>query len=189
MSRVMVSKRWLSWLAIATALLIILGTGQRNFVQVDAAMAQRSGPKAIAAQLYQQYPQLPLENQYVRKSTKEQAQDSTLLSRLIEYHTVIKGRAPNLRLDWKLTWADYLGLNEYLVEDKYPGHAYLKSNPMERDRDIIATFNRKQRTDLTQSLVNLYSEAQPAPGPPASAPPTGPVSPASPPGASRLLDR
>jgi hypothetical protein len=151
-------KGWFSWLAIATALIIILGTGHRSWRSVDSAIAQRIDPRDIAAQVYQQQSELPLENQYVRKGSGKVVDSSTLVSRLIEYHTLTKGRSPTSRLDWKITFADYLGLNEYLVEDKYPGKAYLKSSPMEGDRTIIQSFNRKQRADLIQALVNLHAD-------------------------------
>ncbi len=171
-------KRWFSWVAIATALFIILGTGHRSIVSIDSATAQRTSPKTIAAQVYKQYPELPLENQYIRQRTGKVADKSTLVSRFIEYHTLTKGRSPKLRLDWKWTFADYLGLNEYLVEEKYPGQAYLKSNPMERDRTVIQSFNRKQRAELIQALVDLYAGRQAASSSPQSSPPsaTGPVS-------------
>jgi len=151
-------KWWFSWVAIATTLLIVLGTGHRSLLSIDSAAAQRIDPREVAAQIYQQQPELPLENQYVRKRGGKVAKNSTLVSRLIEYHTLTKGRSPKFRLDWKFTFADYLGLNEYLVESKYPGKAYLKSSPMAQDRTIIESFNRKQRTELIQALVNLHAD-------------------------------
>jgi hypothetical protein len=161
-------RRHLSWLAIATALLIILGSGRPG--QIDAAFAQQASPKAIAAQVYEQHPELPLENQYVRSRNGKVATDVTLVSRLIEYHTLVKGRSPKFRFDWKMTLADYMGLNDYLTEGEYPGHAYLKSNPMERDITVVQSFNRQQRSDLVQALADLYAE--PAASDPAHSPPS-----------------
>lgn len=148
---------WFRWLAIATTLLVILSSGHRSLLSIDPAVAQRANPREVAAEVYRQLPELPLENQYVRKRNNKVAENSTLVSRFIEYHTLTKGRSPNFRLDWKITFADYLGFNDYLVEKTYPGQAYLKSNPMERDREVIQSFNRKQRADLTQALVNLHT--------------------------------
>lgn len=176
-------KWWFSWVAIATTLLIILGTGHRSLLSIDAAVAQRIDPREVAAQIYQQQPDLPLENQYVRKRSSKVVESSTLVSRLIEYHTLTKGRSPKFRLDWKITFADYLGLNEYLVENKYPGHAYLKTSPMQQDRAVIQSFNRQQRADLIQALVNLHTVgtvAAPAQTAPAAAPPPSENIPAAP---------
>ncbi|MEO0375040.1 MAG: hypothetical protein AAF329_10530 [Cyanobacteria bacterium P01_A01_bin.17] len=162
---------WFIGVAIATTLTIILGTGHRSLLSIDSAAAQRIDPREVAAQVYQQQPELPLENQYVRKRSRKAVESSTLVSRLIEYHTLTKGRSPRFRLDWKFTFADYLGLNEYLVEKKYPGHAYLKSSPMEQDQAIIQSFNRQQRADLIQALVDLHTvgtatvPAEPPPAP------------------------
>ncbi|MGB7413044.1 MAG: hypothetical protein WA902_02450 [Thermosynechococcaceae cyanobacterium] len=173
--------RWrFSWLAIATAL-IILGTGHPNLWPIDAAFAQQGTSKAIAAQVYERHPEFPLENQYERTRGGKVADDVTLVSRLIEYHTLVKGRSSQSRFEWKTTLADYLGLNDYLREEEYPGHTYLKSNPMERDVAVVQSFNRQQRSDLVQALADLYGgsvtpstePATSAPGlPPTSAPPS-----------------
>ncbi|MGF1601413.1 MAG: hypothetical protein ACFCU8_05220 [Thermosynechococcaceae cyanobacterium] len=185
--------RWrFSWLAIATTLIIILGTGHQSLWQVDAVFAQQGNSKAIAAQVYEQHPEFPLENQYVRSRSGKAADDVTLVSRLIEYHTLVKGRSPKFRLEWKTTLADYMGLNDYLRAEEYPGHAYLKSNPMEQDVTVVQSFNRQQRSDLIQALADLYggpvtASSEPktsAPGLPPSAPPSAPTpvfAPANPP--------
>ncbi len=172
-------KWWFSWVAIATTLFIILGTGHRSLLSIDSATAQRIDPREVAAQVYQQQPELPLENHYVRKRGGKVAENSTLVSRLIEYHTLTKGRSPKFRLDWKFTFADYLDINEYLVESKYPGRAYLKSSPMAQDRAIIQAFNRKQRAALIQALVDLHTQLGPQGSGQAPAEPAAPSAPAS----------
>lgn len=107
--------------------------------------------------VYQQLPDLPLENKYVSKETGKVDADSTLVDRLIRYHVYVKGRSPNYRLDWKLTIADYLGANEVIEEKGYPGANYLSQNPLEGDRAAVARLKRKQRDALVQSLVNVFN--------------------------------
>lgn len=108
--------------------------------------------------VYEQLPFLPLENKYVNKETGKVAKDNTLVSRLLQYHVYVKGRAPNYRLDWKLTLSDYLGANELISETAYPGHDTLKTNPLESDRQAITKLSRKQRNDLIQTLVSLFAK-------------------------------
>lgn len=111
----------------------------------------------IADQVYQQLPGFPAENQYVRKESGQVATDSTLVKRLIQYHTSVKGRSPLTRFDWKITLADYLGLNDYLVEETYPGKIFLKTNPLASDRTTIQGLTRTQREDLIQALVTSFT--------------------------------
>lgn len=154
-------------------------------------------------QVYQLMPDLPLENQYVNKDTRE-VSTSTLISRLIQYHTTTKRRSPLYRLDWKLTLADYLGVNEGISSSIYPGANALRTNPLEGDRAAIQKLNRVQRDALVQALVTTFSPAVPADSsgnPPVSQPSVSPspsvspnpsVSPSSPrreprPGDANLL--
>jgi hypothetical protein len=119
-------------------------------------LAQFQSPKDVAAVVYKRLPSFPLENQYIRVETKNQATDSTLISRLIQYHTSVKGRSPLYRLDWKITLADYLGVNDYLEDATYPGHAFLSKSAMEQDRALIQKLNRSQRNALVQALVDGF---------------------------------
>jgi hypothetical protein len=118
-----------------------------------ASVAQSESPVDVAQVVYKKLPNLPLENQYLRAATGKPATESTLVSRLVQYHS-IKGRSPAYRLDWKITLADYLGINDYLRLDVYPGNAFLKTNPMERDRKAIQSLNQAQRNALVQALVD-----------------------------------
>lgn len=152
------------------------------------AVAQRLNAKLAADAVYSQLPELPQENQYVRRKGNKPAPNSTLVSRLIRYHTQVKGRSPQYRFDWKITLADYLGLYENLREEEYPGKSYLKTNPMESDRKLIRQFTRKQRLALTQALSDVYAsqvpqqaapppeKQQPEPPKPAAAPDPEPIS-------------
>ena len=107
--------------------------------------------------VYKQLPNLPLENKYVSRESGKVSPDNTLVSRLIEYHIYVKGRAPNYRLDWKLTLADYLGVNELIQDTTYPGAKTLRQNPIEGDRAAINRLNRQQRDALVQSLVSVFT--------------------------------
>ncbi len=112
-------------------------------------------------QVYQRLPDLPMENQYVSKETGKVDPNSTLVSRLIRYHVYVKSRPPTYRFDWKLTMADYLGANEYLVESAYPGNETLRQNPMESDRAVIQKLTRAQREALVDALVSVFRASTP----------------------------
>jgi hypothetical protein len=151
-----------------------LGTGSWFTLPVQA---QADTPEAIALQAYEQLPWLSKENQYQRQDNGKIAEESTLMSRLIRYHTQNKTRSPFFRLDWKLTLANYLGLDDYIQAETYPGASYLNPNPMESDRKIIQGLNRKQRDALVQAIVDIYD---PAEGSKASAPNVSPTGGATP---------
>ncbi|MGV0026611.1 hypothetical protein [Phormidesmis priestleyi] len=111
------------------------------------------------AKVYQQMPDLPLENQYVNRETGKVDPNNTLVSRMVRYHQYLKGRPLVYRLDWKLTLGDYLGINEPMLESSYPGFDNLRKNPMESDRAAISRLSRMQRNALVQALVNVFNPA------------------------------
>ncbi|MGD1874495.1 MAG: hypothetical protein ACFB02_15750 [Mastigocoleus sp.] len=121
------------------------------------ALAQSFADFGSWRQVYQQLPEFPKENNYVSKNTGKVAKNHTLARRMLEYHIYFKGRAPNYRLDWKFTLADYLGANEIMYDKSYPGSDSLKKNPLEGDRAVISKLNRKQRNALIQAFVNIFS--------------------------------
>jgi hypothetical protein len=131
--------------------------------------------------VYKLIPSFPLENQYVNRDTGKVSQNNTLASRLIRYHVYTKGRPPNYRLDWKLTLADYLGVNERISESTYPGADTLRTNPLEGDKAVINRLTRAQRDQLVQVLVSIFTPAAGSTSgqSPANAP-TNPANPASP---------
>jgi hypothetical protein len=131
--------------AIAT-LTAIASLNLAAFAQQPSTADTRDAGKPV----YKQLPNLPLENKYV-------SPDNTLVNRLIQYHFYVKGRAPNYRLDWKITLADYLGVNELIQEATYPGANTLRQNPLEGDRAAINRLNRQQRDALVQTLVNVFT--------------------------------
>lgn len=108
-------------------------------------------------QVYKAVPDLPLENQYMSRETGKIDPNNTLVTRMIRYHYFIKGRPVNFRLDWKYTLADYLGINEPIQAETYPGADNLRKNPFESDRAIIQKLNRRQRDALVQALVNVFT--------------------------------
>jgi hypothetical protein len=171
-------------LGLALALGGALGLGGRSpaVAQLPPVVVPRVPLNSAAAEaIHAQFPDLPLENQYIDRTTGDVAASNTLVRRLINYHLLVKGRPPFSRLDWKLTLADYLGANELMFQANYPGAMELRTNPLAGDRAAIAQLTRQQRNDLVLALVLAFnpdygeaSHAAPAsePVPEPSAPPT-----------------
>ncbi len=111
----------------------------------------------VSEQIYQLLPQIPIENNYIGKESQDRATQNTFITRLVRYHQYQKARPTVFRLDWKLTLADYLGKNEAINEQRYPGFSTLTENPMEKDKQIIKNLTRKQRNDLVNALVSIYN--------------------------------
>lgn len=152
----------LTTLVVVGLIILSLSWVEANFTRLftpQAATAQAPGVRLgeVEQRVYQQLPNLPLENKYVSKETGKVAENSTLVSRLVQYHVYIKGRAPNYRLDWKLTLADYLNANEVMYETSYPGHDTLRQNPIDGDRTAISKLNRQQRDALVAALVSIFT--------------------------------
>jgi hypothetical protein len=176
------------WVALSAALPVptVISSRLPPFLsgQIQTAVAQpvlRS--EDVWRQVYEVMPDLPLENQYVNKETREVSQNNNLVSRLIRYHVYTKGRTPVYRLDWKLTLADYLGANERISASVYPGADVLRTNPLEGDVAAINRLTRTQRDNLVQALVTAFSPTaasnpdQPTPNPVPSDPAATPVLP------------
>ena len=125
------------------------------------ASAQVPRPDEVAVRVYQTLPHIPLENQYISQETGEIAENNTLLSRLLRYHQYVKNRPLNYRLDWQLTFADYLEANEIILERRYPGNQTLKDNPLTNDRIAIGKLTRLQRNKLIETLLAIYSPNTP----------------------------
>lgn len=123
--------------------------------------------------VYQQVPDLPLENQYVNRQSGGVDESNTLVGRIIRYHLYVKNRPPSYRLDWKLTLADYLDANEIIEESNYPSADVLRENPMEGDKAAVKRLTRRQRTALVDTLAGLFTQETESPTSP------------RPPGASR----
>jgi hypothetical protein len=117
--------KWWLWLLLLSVALI------------SPAVAQTYRPEVAAASVYQQIPDFPKANQYRLKDRKEVDPNNTLVSRLIRYHQDVKKRPTPYRLDWQLTMGDYLGVNEQMLSERYPGAGLLTSSPMEADIQLI----------------------------------------------------
>ena len=163
--------RWLGRLRTgllgALALLLIVGMGsvdlQRSpFLLSDmpSARAQtgrirRVNPTAIAADIYEQMPDLPLENQYVSSETGRVAADNTLVSRIIRYHLYNKERPTSFRFDWKLTMADYLGAFDRISANNYADYG-LRENPAMADVEVVRLLSREERDRLVNALYTAF---------------------------------
>jgi hypothetical protein len=112
--------------------------------------------------VYELMPDLPRENQYIDRVTGAPVPNSTLVTRLIHYHLFIKSRAPNYRLDWKLTLADYLDANEWISPSLYSSADTLQPNPLNGDKAAIGGLNRAQRDQLVTALVSIFSGNSPS---------------------------
>lgn len=120
-------------------------------------ISQRSiRPDDIWPIVYQRLPDLPPENIYLSKETGEIDTDNNLVRRLVQYHLYVKRRLPISHFEWKLTIADYLGLNELMDANQYPGYDTLKSNPLTGDRTAIAGLSRSEKNALVDLLVLIF---------------------------------
>jgi hypothetical protein len=133
-------------------------------------LAQRVRLEQVIQQIYQQMPDLPLENQYISAETGDVSEANTLLNRLMRYHIYVKGRPINYRLDWKLTLADYLGVNERMEPETYPSGTGLRTNPMEGDIAAVHSLTLAQRTALVDALAASFAPASPPPEAPSPSP-------------------
>ncbi|MEG3436031.1 hypothetical protein V0288_02770 [Pannus brasiliensis CCIBt3594] len=136
--------------------------------------SQTLRPEAAAKKVYEQVPNIPRENTYTRKETGAIDPENTLISRLIRYHQDVKKRFTTTRLDWQLTLADYLGANEVIVEERYPGQNTLTVNPMKSDVKAIQSLNRRQREAIVTALVILYNPVENTPPTPTPQPSPSP---------------
>ncbi|WP_138501690.1 hypothetical protein [Nostoc sp. PA-18-2419] len=147
---------------------------------IQPGTAQIIAPTDVWQVVYQKLPDFPRENKYISKENGKVAENNTLANRLIRYHIYTKGRAPNYRLDWKLTLADYLGANEIIYDTSYPGNDALRKNPLEGDRAAIAHLTRSQRNTLVQVLVNIFNPTSQTTSAPRSNTTASPVRPTTP---------
>ena len=153
---------------LLSGLLLVLALPSPGVAQ--QARTQRAQSDLVWKQVYERLPDFPRENQHVNRESRQVAEDNTLVGRLIRYHLYVKGRSPLLRFDWKLTLADYLGINEPIEETTYPSRATLRSNPYEADIAAIRRLDRAQRRALVQALVDSFTATAPQPATPSPTP-------------------
>ena len=108
-----------------------------------------------AQKIYTELPEIPLENQYFNQKLKKIDPNNTLINRILRYHAFTKGRPADIRLDWKLTLADYLGANDIMDPATYPSHDVLNKNPLDNDRAAVNTLTRSMRDQLIDRLIQL----------------------------------
>jgi hypothetical protein len=123
----------------------------------EADWRRQINPRIVWPRVYEQLPEFPQGNDYIDRETGEVDDKNTLVGRLISYHVFVKNRLPMFRLDWKLTLADYLGANEAIDPENYPGHLDLEENPLAGDRAILSQLNRQEREQLISVLVNIFN--------------------------------
>ncbi|MGB3495815.1 MAG: hypothetical protein WBA57_24010 [Elainellaceae cyanobacterium] len=169
--------RWLRFLALATATaLVLIGLyglpahqepealtessshhQLASLFQTHPVAAQRLRASDIAELVYARHPDLPLENTYIDDDSGDVDDDNTLMSRFIRYHLYVMRRFPNFRLDWKLTFADYLGANEWVLQDEYPGVINLRTNPRDQDLEVVRQLSIAKRDAVVETLVEIFT--------------------------------
>lgn len=144
---------------ILLVLLLVIGIFFWWLSWQSLGMSQIQRPETVAQQIYEAMPDLPKENNYTRRDTGVIDPNNTLISRFLRYHQDTKKRFTLIRFDWQLTLGDYLGVNEKISEENYPGQATLTVNPMAADIKAMNSLNRRQRQQLVTLLVEIYNPA------------------------------
>jgi hypothetical protein len=159
-------RKFLGWTIAAFIVVICLSAvSQLWFIQPIPVNAQPVNAQPLRVQdvwqqVYQRLPDIPLENQYVSRETGNVENENTLVRRIVQYHVFQKGRPITYRLDWKLTLADYLGINEFMDQDRYTGANTLTPNPLAGDQAAVKRLTRAQRDALVQTLVDVMKSTR-----------------------------
>ncbi|NEZ56324.1 hypothetical protein D0962_00170 [Leptolyngbyaceae cyanobacterium CCMR0082] len=95
----------------------------------------------LADQLYGKYPDIP----------RATAENTTLLSRFIDYHLDTQARPAQYHLDWELSMADYLDAPYHRGGSKV-------SVVTSADKQAMQTLSRQQRHELVRSLEQLFNQ-------------------------------
>jgi hypothetical protein len=140
------NRRYLRFITIAIALAFTL-------ISASTATAQVVRTSEIAQKIHTELPEIPIENQYFSRKLNKIDPNNTLISRVLRYHSYVKGRPVYVRLDWKLTLADYLDANDIMDSATYPSQDVLTVNPMEGDRAAINKLPRETRNRLIDRLM------------------------------------
>ncbi|MEL6602699.1 MAG: hypothetical protein AAFP20_05665 [Cyanobacteria bacterium J06614_10] len=155
-----------AWLgaALTASFLIVLALSvfspfASQWIRAEAQASRRVPPSTIAAQVYQQHPDFPLENQYISEETGSVATENTLVDRFIRYHLYVKRRPTNFRLDWKLTMADYLGAFDRMSPERYSDYG-LRDNPFADDIAAIERMTAEERDRFVNAIYETYVAAE-----------------------------
>jgi hypothetical protein len=141
-------KIWISGLCVFALVLSIGLPSQARVVRTTE----------IAQKIYTELPSIPLENQYFNQKINKVDPQNTLINRILRYHAYTKGRPIELRLDWKLTIADYLDANDIMDSATYPSHDVLSKNPLEGDRAAVTALSRSMRDRLITRLIHYTKQ-------------------------------
>ncbi len=141
-------RRWqrrLSWfvgLVVAWQLTLVLP------LPVQAQL--REIPR-ITETVYAAMPNLPRLDQF--RTSSGESLETSFVRRLLLYHMRSEGRSLQSRLDWKLTFADYLGINVTMFAQQYPGADQFSENPYNADLDALRALSRAEREQLLAILL------------------------------------
>ena len=141
---------------VATAIATILLSIAPSTLPANANIVRTA---EIAQKIYTELPEIPLENQYFNQKLKKIDPNNTLINRILHYHAFTKGRPADMRLDWKLTLADYLGANDIMDPATYPSHDVLNKNPLDNDRAAVNTLTRSIRDQLIDRLIQFTQKS------------------------------
>ena len=141
---------------VATAIATILLSIAPSTLPANANIVRTA---EIAQKIYTELPEIPLENQYFNQKLKKIDPNNTLIDRILRYHAFTKGRPADMRLDWKLTLADYLGANDIMDPATYPSHDVLSKNPLDNDRAAVNTLTRSMRDQLIDRLIQFTQKS------------------------------
>ena len=141
---------------VATAIATILLSIAPSTLPANANIVRTA---EIAQKIYTELPEIPLENQYFNQKLKKIDPNDTLINRILRYHAFTKGRPADMRLDWKLTLADYLGANDIMDPATYPSHDVLSKNPLDNDRAAVNTLTRSMRDQLIDRLIQFTQKS------------------------------
>ncbi len=122
-------------------------------LSLGAPVAALPIPSQVTKLFYQSQPKFPQ-----GATNADQSSPQNLIRRLVTYHIYIKGRSPYSRFDWKLTVADYLGVNETIRAEEYPGREELAKNAYLDDQKLISQLPRSQREALIQTMLTIYRQ-------------------------------
>jgi hypothetical protein len=147
------NRRYLRFVTIAIALAFTL-------ISASTATAQVVRTAEIAQKIHTELPEIPIENQYFSRKLNKIDPNNTLINRVLRYHSYVKGRPVQVRLDWKLTLADYLDANDIMDSATYPSQDVLTVNPMEGDRAAMNKLPRETRNRLIDRLIQ-YTRRSP----------------------------
>lgn len=105
----------------------------------------------ITEAVYAAMPNLPRLDQF--RTGSGESLETSFVRRVLLYHMRSEGRSLRSRLDWKLTFADYLGINLTMFAQQYPGADQFTENPYNADLEALRALSRAEREQLLAILL------------------------------------